>query len=76
VLLPPPILFEQPVDDGRPQIRFAEDIMAPRRGKSSSKSSKSKKKKKGSYVKSTGEDTVNIRKARMDYSVDEEDEEY
>jgi N utilization substance protein A len=76
ILLPPPILFEQPVDDGRPQIRFAEDIMAPRRGKSSSKGSKSKKKKKGSYTKDTNEGAINIRRARVDYPDSEEDEDY
>ena len=75
-LVPPQILFEPPADDGRPQIRFAEDIMAPRRGKSSSKASKSKKKKKGACTKETGEDAINIRKSRRDYTNEEDDEDY
>ena len=76
LLIPPQILFEPPVDDGRPQIRFAEDIMAPRRGKSSTKATKSKKKKKGAYTKETDEDAVNIRRSRRDYTVEEDEEDY
>jgi N utilization substance protein A len=74
LLIPPQLLFEQAVDDSKPQIRFAEDILAPRRAKSSAKTSKSKKKKKGSYTKEIGEDAVNVRKSRRDYSVREDDD--
>jgi N utilization substance protein A len=76
LLVPPQLLFEQAIDDSKPQIRFAEDIMAPRRTKSSSKASKSKKKKKkGGYVKETSEEAVNARKSRRDYTVQEDDDE-
>jgi N utilization substance protein A len=76
MIMPSQIFAESAEDDGRPQLRFAEDIMPARRGRSSSKSEKSKKKKKkGSYVKDTGEDGVKMRKGQKDYSEDE-DEEY
>jgi N utilization substance protein A len=77
MLIPPQLLFEQAVDEGKPQIRFAEDIMAPRRTRSSAKTAKSKKKKKkGSYVRETGEDAVNVRRSRRDYDVREDDEDF
>ena len=76
LLVPPQLLFEQAIDDGKPQIRFAEDIMAPRRTRSSSKTTKSKKKKKkGTYMKETSEEAINTRKSRRDYSVQDDDDE-
>jgi N utilization substance protein A len=76
LIMPPQILFEQAADDGRPQIRFAEDIMAPRRTRSSTKTSKSKKKKKkGGFTKDVGEDAVISRRGRRDFTVQDEDEE-
>jgi N utilization substance protein A len=76
LLMPPQLLFEQAAEESKSQIRFAEDIMAPRRTKSSSKSSKSKKKKrKGSYPKETGEEGVNVRKGRRAYEVQDDDDE-
>ena len=74
-LLMPQFISEQAVDDSKPQIRFAEDIMAPRRTRSSSKSTKSKKKKKGAYTKETSEEAVNTRKSRRDYTVQDDDDE-
>jgi hypothetical protein len=74
--VPPQLIFEQAIDDSKPQIRFAEDIMTPRRTRSSSKSSKSKKKKKkGTYTKETSEEAVNARKSRRDYTVQDDDDE-
>jgi len=74
ILIPPKILRDRP-EAGAKKLRFAEDIMAPRRVKETEKAPKSKKKKKGAYVKDTGEDSVKARKGRRDYSVVEEEEE-
>jgi len=72
----PSQMFAQTAEaHGKSQLRFAEDIMPVRRGRSSSKSEKSKKKRKGSYVKDTSEDGVKVRKGQKDYTV-EDDEEY
>ncbi|MCK4273536.1 MAG: transcription termination/antitermination protein NusA, partial [Dehalococcoidales bacterium] len=76
ILMPPPILLEQQGGDGKPQLRFAEDIMAPRRTKAAAKTTKSKKKKKGAYAKDTGEDGVKARKARRDFTVEEDEEDF
>ncbi|MGD0780888.1 MAG: transcription termination factor NusA [Dehalococcoidales bacterium] len=62
-------------DDSKAKLRFAEDILAPRRVKETVKPSKSKKKKKGAYTKDTSEDTGKAKKGRRDYTV-EEDEDY
>jgi hypothetical protein len=70
----PPQIKMQP-DDSKAKLRFAEDILAPRRVKETAKPSKSKKKKKGAYTKDAGEDTGKAKKGRRDYTV-EEDEEY
>ncbi len=75
VLLPPQILFEVPTTDEKQQIRFAEDIMAPKRTKTTAKTGKSKKKRKGAYSKDTSEDGVRARKGRRDMDI-EEDEDY
>lgn len=69
----PPIILDQP-EEGKSQIRFAEDILAPRRGRSDSKSSKSKKKKKGGGAKETSDDSVKSRKSRRDYIVEDDEE--
>ena len=75
LVAPPQVLFETKINDGKPQIRFAEDILVPRRGRSQPKGGKSKKKKKGTFVKDTSADAANVRKARKDYTVPDEDEE-
>ncbi len=75
VVLAPPIVLEQPEEAGKPQLRFAEDIMAPRRAKVSTKTTRTKKKKKGTYAKDTSEDGVKSRKGRRDFAIVEEDEE-
>jgi transcription termination/antitermination protein NusA len=75
MLMPPKILRERKEAEGKKQLRFAEDIMAPRRVKETEKAPKSKKKKKGAYIKDTGEDNVKTRKGRRDYTVVEEEEE-
>ncbi len=74
LLAPPQIIFEPADTEGKPQLRFAEDIMAPRRTKSATKSTKKKKKKGATYAKDTGEDGVKVRKGRHDYTIEEEDE--
>jgi len=75
MVMPSQILAQAAKDSGKSQLRFAEDIMPARRGRSSTKSDKPKKKRKGSYVKDTSEDGVKARKGQKDYTV-EEDEEY
>ena len=75
MVMPSQILAQAARDNGKPQLRFAEDIMPARRGRSSTKSDKPKKKRKGAYVKDTSEDGVKARKGQKDYTV-EEDEEY
>ena len=74
-MLAPPIVLEQP-EEGKPHLRFAEDIMAPRRTKVSAKTGKIKKKKKGAYTKDTGEDGVKARKGRRDFEIEEEEEDF
>ena len=76
LLIPPQIVFEAPTVDEKSQIRFAEDIMAPKRTRSTAKTSKSKKRKKGAYTKDTGEDSVKVRKGRQDYTIEEDEEDY
>ena len=74
-LIMPLQMFAQPVeDDGRPQIRFAEDIMPGRRGKSSSKQERSKKKRKVSHAKETSDETVKSRRSQKDFTVDEDED--
>jgi N utilization substance protein A len=75
IILPPQIKVEQPSGEGKVKLRFAEDIIVPRRIKETEKPSKVKKKKKGSYTKDTTEAPTKARKGRRDY-VPEEDEDY
>jgi len=75
ILMPPQIKVKQPVGEIQPKIRFAEDIMAPRRVKEVEKPAKAKKKKKGAFTRDTGEEGVKAKKGRRDYSVVEEEEE-
>ena len=74
ILLAPEIIFEPQAAEEKPQLRFAEDIMAPRRAKTAAKSGKSKKKKKVVYSKDTGEDGVKTRKGRRDFEITEEED--
>jgi N utilization substance protein A len=76
VLLPPPIVLEQPEVAGKAQLRFAEDIMVPRRTRTDSKTPKSKKKKKGAYTRDTGEDGVKSRRGRRDFEIGDEEEDF
>jgi N utilization substance protein A len=76
VVLAPPIVLEQEEAEGKPTLRFAEDIMVPRRTKVSTKTTKTKKKKKGAYTKDTSEDGVKTRKGRRDFDVEEDEEDY
>jgi N utilization substance protein A len=76
ILMPPQIRRRQPAGEGEPKLRFAEDIMAPRRAKETDKSAKSKKKKKGGFKDAGEESGKAARKGRRDYTVVEEDEDY
>jgi N utilization substance protein A len=76
VLVPPSIVLEQPEAAGKSQLRFAEDIMVPRRTRTDSKASKTKKKKKGGYTRDTSEDGVKSRKGRRDFEIGDEEEEF
>jgi len=75
VVMAPPIILERTEDESKPTLRFAEDIM-PRRTKASPKTGKTKKKKKGTYAKETSEDSVKTRKARRDFTVEEDEEDF
>ncbi|MFC2001096.1 transcription termination factor NusA [Chloroflexota bacterium] len=74
-LITPPISFESQVTEEKPQLRFAEDILAPRSAKPAAKSKK--KKKKGAYGKEkSAEDGIRLRKAHREETITDEDEEY
>jgi N utilization substance protein A len=74
VLMTPQFVLEQQEAERKAQLRFAEDIMAPRRTDIPTKAAKAKKKKKGAYARDTAEDGVKSRKGRRDYGVEEEEE--
>lgn len=74
LLAPPQIIFEPANNEGKPQLRFAEDILTPRRARATSKSTKKKKKKGATFAKDTSEDAVKVRKGRQDFTVEEDDE--
>ena len=62
--------------EGKTELRFAEDIMAPRRAKETEKPGKTKKKKKGGFTKE-GEEGIKAKKGRgRDYTQVEDEEEY
>jgi len=69
----PPVPFE-PVVEEKPQLRFAEDILAPAPAKPQSKSKK--KKKKGSRDRESDEDKVRGRRPRraVEIPMDDDDE--
>jgi N utilization substance protein A len=72
--LVPPVAIAETKEAGQIKLRFAEDIMAPRRAKTEPKS---KKKKKTGYGRETSDDTVKARRTgRRDYETPEEEEEY
>ena len=75
LIIPAQMFAPSPEDDGRPQLRFAEDILPARRGRTGSKSEKSKRKRKGSNVKDTSEDGIKVKKGQKDYTI-VEDEDY
>ena len=75
MIIPTQMFAPSPEDDGKPQLRFAEDILPARRGRTGSKSTKSKKKRKGSHVKDTSEDGIKVKKGQKDYTA-VEDEDY
>jgi len=71
----PPQLRKQAAAQAKTELRFAEDIMAPRRAKEVEKPAKYKKKKKGGYTKE-GEEGIKAKKGRRDYSQVEDEEDY
>jgi hypothetical protein len=74
-IIMPPQLRRQAAAQVKPELRFAEDILAPRRVKETEKPAKAKKKKKGGFVKE-GEEGVKAKKGRRDYGQAEDEEEY
>lgn len=73
VPIEPPVFFEPQVTERKAEIRFAEDILAPRPDKPVEKP---KKKKKGVSAKESAEDGIRIKKRRRDTDFLEGDEEY
>ncbi len=73
VAIEPPVLFEPQVIERKAELRFAEDILAPKPDKPVEKS---KKKKKGVSAKESAEDGIRIKRRRRDADLLEEDEEY
>jgi transcription termination/antitermination protein NusA len=79
IIMPAQIRRRQATESSQPQIRFAEDILAPRRVKEVEKPAKpvNKKKKKGGFKGDAKDEGTKVRaKVRRDYTVPEEDEEY
>jgi N utilization substance protein A len=74
ILMPPQIKMKGSAEEGQPQLRFAEDILMPKRTKEKERPAKSKKKKKGARTKETGEEGGKTRKGRRDYTEEEEEE--
>jgi N utilization substance protein A len=76
IVAPPQVVLEPVEAEGKPALRFAEDIMGVRRTKSEARPARAKKKKKkGTYTRETGEDESKARKGRRDYEVVEDEEE-
>jgi N utilization substance protein A len=76
ILMPPQIKLEQPVSESQAKIRFAEDIMVPRRAKDTERPARAKKKKKGAYTRESSDEGVKAKKGRRDYDIVEDEEEY
>ncbi len=78
-MVPPEILFQQAEAESKSGIRFAEDIMAPRRGRTGGKDKKSKAKKKkkgsGTFMWAAGDDAVKARRSRQDFTVTTDEDE-
>jgi len=71
-----PVFSEPQLPKEKPQLRFAEDILATKPTKPSAAKPK-KKKKKGAYSKEGAEDGIRIKKARRGpEAIGEEDEDY
>lgn len=70
---PQPVLFRPELPQAKPQLRFAEDTMAPR---SIKPDAKAKKKKKGIHVKESAEDGIRLKKRHREADTTDENEEY
>jgi len=68
------IPFEPQVATGKPQLRFAEDILPAKPAKPGTKSRK--RKKKSAYDRETAEDGIRLRKQRRGVEIIDEEEEY
>jgi len=73
-LAPPPVFFEPQLAEDKPQLRFAEDIAAPKAVKPGAKLKK--KKKKVAYGKESAEDGIKLKKLRRGSETFDEGEEY
>ena len=60
---PPPVFFTPRLAEEKPQLRFAEDTMAPRAPKPESKTKK--KKRKSTRGKESAEDGIRLKKVRL-----------
>jgi N utilization substance protein A len=74
IIMPPQL--KRTEESGKATLRFAEDIMAPRRAKETAKPSKTKKKKKGAFAKETEAPGKAARKGRHDFTIEEEEEDF
>jgi len=76
IVMPPQIKIEEPTGSGEPKLRFAEDIMAPRRSNKTENTARPKKKKKGAH-KESGDDTgKGARKRSRDYTQEIDEDEF
>jgi hypothetical protein len=74
VFAKPPVFFQPVATEGKTELRFAEDIMAPRPDKVGDKAKK--KKKKGAHAKDSAEDGIKLKKRRRGSESFDEEEEY
>ncbi|MBN1160545.1 MAG: transcription termination/antitermination protein NusA, partial [Dehalococcoidales bacterium] len=74
IVMPPQIKLDEAAEEGQPKLRFAEDILMPKRIKEKERPAKSKKKKKSAYTKETGEGGGKGRKGRRAYTEEEEED--
>jgi len=72
--VPPEVPFRPEVTVEKPELRFAEDILAPVPAKPGAKSRK--KKKKGAQDKERGEESIRLKKLRQVPEIPEDDEDY
>ena len=74
VFAQPPVFFESKLTEEKTELRFAEDILAPRPAKPGDKAKE--KKRKGTSSKESAEDGIRLKKRRQESEFIDEDEEY